>query len=200
MKAISRAGKIIFASLIFIMAIFIGNENVFAATKDVLTFTQLEDAVTSAQKGDIINVKKDITVTKTLEVKEDITIKSDDKKTLTAKGLKMDSVEGCNMFYVSGDKELKLENITLDGANKARLIRANGAKINLNSVTMKNGTTEHLEQTASNDQIYSGGAIFAEKASKIVINGGSFENNNTGTQKLAGSRAAEGGAIKITAL
>lgn len=71
MKAISRAGKIIFASLIFIMAIFIGNENVFAATT-VSDFNGLKNAINGSETE--ITVSGEIEVTETLMITRDVKI------------------------------------------------------------------------------------------------------------------------------
>lgn len=71
MKAISRAGKIIFASLIFIMAIFIGDEKVFAATT-VTDFNGLKQAIETGT--DDINVQGTINVTETLTIRRDVKI------------------------------------------------------------------------------------------------------------------------------
>ena len=188
-----------FISVLLVIALLVPMlcVDVFAADKTVSDFAGLKDAIAQAQDDDVITVNGDITITQTLMITKNITIKSDGTKTLTAGPLKMDSIEGCNMFYVPDGKTLSLENITLDGDNKCRLIRAKGAKLNLTNVIMKNGSTEFLQQTPSNDQVYSGGAIYAEEGSIVTIKGGSFENNNTGTRALDGSRAAEGGAIKL---
>ena len=71
MKTISRAGKIIFTSLIFIMAIFIGNEKVFAATT-VTDFNGLKQAIETGT--DDINVQGTINVTETLTIRRDVKI------------------------------------------------------------------------------------------------------------------------------
>ena len=71
MKAISRAGKIFFASIIFIMAIFIGNEKVFAATT-VTDFNGLKQAIETGT--DDINVQGTINVTETLTIRRDVKI------------------------------------------------------------------------------------------------------------------------------
>lgn len=71
MKTISRAGKIFFASLIFIMAIFIGNEKVFAATT-VTDFNGLKQAIETGT--DDINVQGTINVTETLTIRRDVKI------------------------------------------------------------------------------------------------------------------------------
>ncbi len=71
MKTISRAGKIIFASLIFIMAIFIGNEKVFAATT-VSDFNGLKQAIENGT--DDINVQGTINVTEILTIRRDVKI------------------------------------------------------------------------------------------------------------------------------
>ncbi len=71
MKAISRAGKIFFASIIFIMAIFIGNEKVFAATT-VTDFNGLKQAIETGT--DDINVQGPINVTETLTIRRDVKI------------------------------------------------------------------------------------------------------------------------------
>lgn len=188
-----------FISVLLVIALLVPMlcVDVFAENKTVSDFTGLKKEIANAQDGDVITVSGDITVTETLMITKNITIKSDGTKTLTSGSLMMDSIEGCNMFYVPDGKTSSLENITLDGDNKCRLIRAKGAKLNLTNVIMKNGSTEKVEKNSQTDQVYSGGAIYAEEGSIVTIKGGSFENNNTGTQALDGSRAAEGGAIKL---
>ncbi len=187
-----------FISVLLVIALLVPMlcVDVFAESKTVYNFADLKDAIAQAQDDDVITVNGDITITETLKITKNITIKSDGTKTLTSGSLMMDSIEGCNMFYVPDGKTLSLENITLDGDNKCRLIRAKGAKLNLTNVIMKNGSTEKVEKNSQTDQVYSGGAIYAE-GSIVTIKGGSFENNNTGTRALDGSRAAEGGAIKL---
>lgn len=101
------------------------------------------------------------------------------------------------MFKVNEEKTLTLKDITLDGDNQGRLINVKGGTVNLESATLKNGSTEKLEQNANNDQNFSGGAILATSGSKVTITGGKFLNNNTGSKYLDAKRAAEGGAIKI---
>lgn len=188
-----------FISVLLVIALLVPMlcVDVFAEDKTVSDFTGLKDAIAQATDDDTITVSGDITVTQTLMITKNITIKSDGAKTLTSGPLMMNSIEGCNMFYVPDGKTLSLDNITLDGANEARLIRAKGAKLNLTNVIMKNGSTGKVEKNSQTDQVYSGGAIYAEAGSIVTIKGGSFENNNTGTQALDGSRAAEGGAIKL---
>ena len=70
MKTISRAGKIFFMFLIFIMAIFIGNEKVFAA--NVSSFDELKTAIETGT--DDINVQGTIVVTETLTIRRDVKI------------------------------------------------------------------------------------------------------------------------------
>ncbi|MFR7872029.1 hypothetical protein [Peptoniphilus grossensis] len=72
MKAISRAGKIIFASLIFIMAIFIGNEKVFAA--NVSSFDELKTALSGTDTEINITSADPIEVTETLMITRDVKI------------------------------------------------------------------------------------------------------------------------------
>lgn len=195
MKKKMKTGKIIFMALIFMMTIIIGNENVFAASKTVSDFAGLKAAITDASVTEI-TVNGEITANSTLEITRDIKISGGSIKSVM-NGLTGADIKDGNLFYIKGNHTLTLENITIDGDNKCRLIRVQGAKLNLTNVTMKNGSTELLQQTPSNDQNYSGGAILAEEGSIVTITGGSFENNNTGTQALDGNRAAEGGAIKL---
>ena len=72
MKAISRAGKIFFASLIFIMAIFIGNEKVFAA--EVSSFDELKTALNGTDAEIKITSTDPIEVTETLMITRDVKI------------------------------------------------------------------------------------------------------------------------------
>lgn len=72
MKAISRVGKIFFASLIFIMAIFIGNEKVFAA--NVSSFDELKTALSGTDTEINITSVDPIEVTETLMITRDVKI------------------------------------------------------------------------------------------------------------------------------
>lgn len=172
--------------------------DVFAESKTVNDFAELKDAIADASVTEI-TVSGEIIADSTLEITRDIKISGGSIKSAMS-GLTGADIKEGNLFYIKGNHTLTLEDITLDGDNKCRLIRAQGAKLNLNNVIMKNGSTENLQRVdknGENDQNYSGGAILAEEGSVVTIKGGSFENNNTGTKPLDGGRAAEGGAIKL---
>ena len=70
MKKSIGSSKKLFVLLILFIAIFLKTENVFAAT-EVSTFGELKQAV---ETGGEIVLKKDITVTETLTVNNDVKI------------------------------------------------------------------------------------------------------------------------------
>ena len=189
-----------FISVLLVIALLVPMlcVDVFAANKTVNNFAELKAAIADASVTEI-TLNGDLIADSTIEITRDIKISGGSIKSAMS-GLTGADIKEGNLFYIKDGHTLTLENITLDGDNKCRLIRAQGAKLNLTNVTMKNGSTENLQRVdknGKNDQNYSGGAILAEEASIVTIKGGSFENNNTGTQALDGSRAAEGGAIKL---
>ncbi|WP_054252861.1 S-layer homology domain-containing protein [Neofamilia massiliensis] len=194
-KKLTKQTKGLVFLLILMLLVFTNGKNAFAAPTTVNTFAELKEAIADPSVTEII-VGGDITIDKTLQISRDIKISGG---TLSAGDLKMDSAIESNMFYVFGEKTLTLENITLDGANKARIIFADKATVKMTNVTAKNGSTHSFAQTAGSDQNYSGGAIRAINGAVLNIKDGSFENNNTGspTDNLATDRSAEGGAIKI---
>ena len=182
--------------MVLALVLVLGKTPVFAAS--VSNFNELKDAVAV---GGEINLTKDITVTETLEIDNTVSISGDSQYTLTWAPTDRSDQKGDQMFKVNEGKSLTLSNITLDGDKKGRLINVKGGTVNLENAILQNGSTEKLEQNASNDQNYSGGAILATKGEKqgstVTIKGGAFKDNNTGSTPLNGNRAAEGGAIKI---
>ena len=189
-----------FISVLLVIALLVPMlcVDVFAANKTVSDFAGLKAAITDASVTEI-TLNGDLIADSTIEITRDIKISGGSIKSAMS-GLTGADIKEGNLFYIKGNHTLTLEDITLDGDNKCRLIRAQGAKLNLNNVIMKNGSTENLQRVdknGENDQNYSGGAILAEEGSVVTIKGGSFENNNTGTKPLDGGRAAEGGAIKL---
>lgn len=180
--------------MVLALVLVLGKPPVFAAS--VSNFNELKDAV--AAGGDI-QLKNNITVTETLEIKKDVVISGDPKnrpKLILADGFSKDQ-----MFKVPEGKSLTLNHIILDGKSKGRLINVKGGTVILKMADLQNGSTEPLKQNASNDQNFSGGAILATKGEKqgstVIIKGGVFKDNNTGSKVLSKDRFAEGGAIKI---
>ena len=184
MKAISRAGKIFFASIIFIMAIFIGNEKVFAATT-VTDFNGLKQAIETGT--DDINVQGPINVTETLTIRRDVKISGGGLK---ASNLATTEPESGNIFYVEEGKNFELENITLDGDKKARIIYSNGGILKITNSTIKNG------YPGANAKANPGGGIFL-KGGSLEAKDTNFIGNTPGTNtKLPkGDGDLNGGAI-----
>ena len=177
--------------MVLALVLVLGKTPVFAAT-EVSDFAGLKNAV---ENGGEITLKQNITVTETLEIKNNVTISGDPKdrpKLILVKDFSEDQ-----MFKVPEGKSLTLNDIILDGNKRGRLINVKGGTVQLENAILQNGSTEPLKPNASNDQNYSGGAILATKNSKVIITGGKFLNNNTGSTPMDGNRAAEGGAIKI---
>lgn len=161
-----RRGKLV-AFMVLTLALIGGAAvPVFAQATSVSTFEELKAAV---EKGDEINVTKEIVVTETLVVKEDVTISGGSLKWAPAD---RSDQKGDQMFKVNEGKTLALKDITLDGNEQGRLINVKGGTVNLENATLQNGSTEKLEQNTSNDQNYSGGAILATENSKVTIGGG----------------------------
>ena len=185
MKAISRAGKIIFASLIFIMAIFIGNEKVFAA--DVSSFDELKTALSGTDTEINITSADPIEVTETLMITRDVKISGGGLK---ASNLATSEPESGNIFYVEEGKNFELENITLDGDNRARVIYSNGGILKITNSTIKNG------YPGANAKANPGGGIFL-KGGSLEAKDTNFIGNTPGTNtKLPkGDGDLNGGAI-----
>ena len=181
--------------MVLALVLVLGKTPVFAAT-EVSDFTGLKNAV---ENGGEITLKQNITVTETLEIKNNVTISGDPKdrpKLILVKDFSEDQ-----MFKVPEGKSLTLNDIILDGNKRGRLINVKGGTVTLKMADLQNGSTEPLKPNASNDQNYSGGAILATKGVKqgstVTIKDGFFVNNNTGSIVLSKDRNAEGGAIKI---
>ena len=187
MKAISRAGKIIFASLIFIMAIFIGNENVFAA--DVSSFGELKTAIKTASDGETINVKNNITLTDTLVIDgKNITISG--SGTISASsGLKNVDTRKNTLFYINGST-VTFNGLTLDGAKINRVIYSEASKITLTDAKVINGCP------GNDSNINPGGGIFLRGGSLTATNT-DFTGNTPGTTQGLdeGDKDLNGGAI-----
>ena len=179
-----KASRAIFMLLILLMTVLIGNENVFAATT-VSNFQELKDALAGTETE--IVVEGTITATETLVINKDVKISGGG---ITASDLITNDPKSGNIFYVEDGKKFELDNITLDGASKARLIYSDGGTLKITNSTLKNGCP------GSNAKANPGGGIF--------LRGGSLEANNTNfigntpgtTQGLAeGDRDLNGAAI-----
>ena len=195
MKAISRAGKIFFASLIFIMAIFIGNEKVFAA--DVDSFDKLQTAIENASDGETINVKNNITLDGTLVIDgKNITISG--SGTISADSALENVADRQNTLFVIKNSTVKFngldatKKLTLDGKLKNRIIYSEDSKIELNNAIVSKGSP------GSDSNINPGGGIFLRGGS-LTATDTDFIGNTPGTNndpKLpAGDRDLNGGAI-----
>lgn len=179
-----KASRAIFMLVIFIMTLLIGNENIFAATT-VTDFEGLKSALVGTETE--IVVEGTITATETLVIKKDVKISGGG---ITASDLITEDSKSGNIFYVENGRNFELDNITLDGASKARLIYSDGGTLKITNSTLKNG------YPGSNAKANPGGGIF--------LRGGSLEANNTNfigntpgtTQGLAeGDRDLNGAAI-----
>lgn len=187
MKAISRAGKIFFASLIFIVAIFIGNEKVFAA--DVSSFGELKTAIENASDGETINVNGDITLTKTLVIDgKNITISGSGKISADSALETVDTRKN-TLFYIKGSN-VTFKGLTLDGAKINRVIYSEASKITLTDAKVINGCP------GSNSNINPGGGVFLRGGSLTATNT-DFIGNTPGTNDTLsqGDGDKNGGAI-----
>ena len=185
-----KQNLVVLLALVLALGLVLGKTPAFAAP--VSDFAGLKAAVDGSDSS--ITITGDITVTETLVIDKVVKISGGSLKWAPTE---RSDQKGDQMFKVNEGKSLTLKEITLDGNSKGRLINVKGGTVNLENVTLKNGTTEFLTENESKDQIYSGGAILATSDSEVTITGGKFLNNNTGSKALDGKRAAEGGAIKI---
>ena len=199
-KVHAKRSRIYMMILALVLVLVSGKTPVFAAT-EVGSFDELK---TEVAKGGEIKLTKDITVTETLVINNNVKISGGTLKWAPAD---RSDQKGDQMFKVNEGKTLALKDITLDGDNQGRLINVKGGTVNLENAILQNGSTEKLVQNAKSDQNFSGGAILATKGEKqgstVTITGGKFLNNNTGAVRSDEEetnyryRAAEGGAIKI---
>lgn len=172
--------------MVLALVLVLGKTPVFAAT-EVSDFAGLKAAV---ENGGEITLKQNITVTETLEIKNNVTISGDPKnrpKLILADGFSKDQ-----MFKVPEGKSLTLNDIILDGKSKGRLINVKGGTVILKMADLQNGSTEPLKQNEKGDQNFSGGAILATKGEKqgstVTIKGRVFVDNNTGSKALPKDR------------
>ena len=162
------------------LVLVLGKTNVFAQATRVSTFDELKDAV--AQGGEI-QVTKEITVTDSLKIQNNVTISG--SKLILGNGFTSDQ-----MFEVGKDVSLTLKDITLDGNQKGRLIYSNGGIISLTNGEIQNGFPG--DQAKENP----GGGIFLRGGS-LTATDTKFTGNKPGiTEGLeAGKKDKNGGAI-----
>ena len=109
---------------------------------------------------------------------------------LKASNLATKEPESGNIFYVEEGKNFELENITLDGDNRARVIYSNGGILKITNSTIKNG------YPGANAKANPGGGIFL-KGGSLEAKDTNFIGNTPGTNtKLPkGDGDLNGGAI-----
>lgn len=170
--------------MILALVLVLGKTPVFAAS--VSDFDGLKNAVENGDSS--ITITGNITVTETLEIKNNVTITGG--KILKAGNLIKEDPNSGNIFYVNEGKSLKLDGVTLDGDNKARLIYSNGGKIELKDSALQNGCPG--DKAKANP----GGGVFLRGGS-LTATDTDFKNNTPGTtQGLGeGDRDLNGGAI-----
>ena len=170
--------------MILALVLVLGKTPVFAAS--VSDFDGLKNAVENGDSS--ITITGNITVTETLEIKNNVTISGG--KTLTAGNLITSDPKSGNIFFVNEGKTLKLDGVTLDGDNKARLIYSNGGKIELKDSTLQNGCPG--DKAKANP----GGGVFLRGGSLTATNT-NFTGNTPGmnTTLPQGDGDLNGGAI-----
>lgn len=170
--------------VILALVLVLGKTPVFAAS--VSDFDGLKNAVENGDSS--ITITGNITVTETLEIKNNVTISGG--KTLTAGNLITSDPKSGNIFFVNEGKTLKLDGVTLDGDNKARLIYSNGGKIELKDSTLQNGCPG--DKAKANP----GGGVFLRGGSLTATNT-NFTGNTPGmnTTLPQGDGDLNGGAI-----
>lgn len=209
--------------MILALVLVLGKTPVFAAS--VSDFDGLKNAVENGDSS--ITITGNITVTETLEIKNNVTISGG--KTLTAGNLITSDPKSGNIFFVNEGKTLKLDGVALDGDNKARLIYSNGGKIELKDSTLQNGCPGDKAKanpgggvflrggslTATNtnftgntpginttlpqgDGDLNGGAIYSGSTSaNITITGGSFGNNKVKAYGHGAAIYQENGTLTV---
>ena len=168
-------------ALVLVLVLVSGKTPVFAATVNVSNFDELKTAVTN---GDEIKLTKDITVTDTLVISEDVKISGEGHTLSLPNGFTQDQ-----MFKVDG-KALTLNKVTLDGKKQGRLIYSEEGTITLNESTLQNGCPG--DKAKANP----GGGIFLRGGSLTATNT-HFKNNTPGTTRglSKGDGDVNGGAI-----
>ena len=109
---------------------------------------------------------------------------------LKASNLATTEPESGNIFYVEEGKNFELENITLDGDKKARIIYSNGGILKITNSTIKNGFP------GANAKANPGGGIFLRGGS-LTATDTDFIGNTPGTNTALpkGDGDLNGGAI-----
>ncbi|MCD7947695.1 MAG: S-layer homology domain-containing protein [Oscillospiraceae bacterium] len=141
--------------------------SVHATDLIVSSEADIQSAISSATSNDIIIIQNDITLSGTLSIPSgaDVTITSlSGAETLIIPGGMLS-----RHFIVPASATLTLQEIALDGSNSGGGIKVSGGTLNLDDVTIENCY-------GSYGNAY-GGAIYAESASSVTINGGSITGN-----------------------
>ncbi len=127
----NKLGKILVVALFVMLFVLVLTVSVSAANKNVTTEAELTSALSSAASGDTITVTDNFTITKTAEVKENVTLIVNSGKTLSGNdaAAPMFKVTAAKTFTVKGPGTIK-------GAHNIIQVAASGAKVVLNSGTL----------------------------------------------------------------
>ena len=157
--------------------------------KTVTTWGDLKAEVETADGADVIIVDGTLTAgadSDEIKVKRDVTIKGKDSHAI------LDAGEKCRIFTVKGNKNLILENLTLQNGDATKLSGdKNGGAIYLNkkaSLEIRSGVI------IKDNKAKQGGGIYIGQNAEFLMTGGTIENN-IGQGDSHGE--AHGGAVYV---
>jgi len=157
--------------------------------KTVKTWADLKTEVETADGAEVIIVEGTLTAggsSDEITVKRNITIKGKDNSAI------LDANKKCRIFTVKGNKNLILENLTLQNGDATKLSGdKNGGAIYLNrkaSLEIRSGVI------IKDNKAKQGGGIYIEQNAELLMTGGTIENN-IGQGDSHGE--AHGGAVYV---
>ena len=192
--------KIISLALILAMVLSVSNV-ALAADVTVISFEELQNAITGASDGDIITISGEITATAAMTISKDITIKGG--------AITVSDANLTDLFTITTGSTLILgEGLTV--TSQRAILWVDGGEVIVNGATLtQNGTKSNLAAFTDN-----GGTItvnsgmisrtgsdkvtisVSKSNAKLIVNGGEITGEGTAIYiKNGGSATIDGGSI-----
>lgn len=167
-----------YLSAMLAILLFLGGHTVFAEEVGVADENHLKEAIA---RGERIVLTEDISLSSPLEIPRDLEIRVRGEGHRIFRGDDFAPLKDSNALVMVEDGAIFLEEVTLDGDDRGRVIEARRGSIALDGVCVSRG---------------SGGAVYAEDT-KIHIVGGSFENNRIKDEGRGAALSLSGGELVV---
>lgn len=174
---------------IFFSIIFSYTNIIKANGTDISSIQELKEAIA---QNESVNLTQSLTIT------EEIIIPNTYNGIIKGNGHTLILGSIVENMFVSNGATVEFQNITLDGDNKGRLVKANGGTLSFNASKLTKGTTQNFQpkiQENVNKQNYQGGAIFIDAGATVNLIDSTFESNHTKIDTPEDAATPDGGAI-----